>query len=60
MKVCFINDAGYNPEELISVMQVLDEASQGNEPPEFFSTHPNPERRIERIQEAIQNVSACP
>jgi predicted Zn-dependent protease len=58
--VCFINDAGYNPEELIRVMQVLAEASQGNAPPEFFSTHPNPERRIERIQQAIQNVSACP
>ena len=58
--VCFINDAGYNPEELIRVMQVLAEASQGNAPPEFFSTHPNPERRIERIQEAIQNLGACP
>lgn len=58
--VCFINDAGYNPEELIRVMQVLAEASQGNAPPEFFSTHPNPENRIERIQAAIQNISACP
>ena len=58
--VCFINDAGYNPEELIRVMQVLAEASQGNAPPEFFSTHPNPERRIERIQDAIQNISSCP
>src|SRR5688572_14172954 len=58
--VCFMNDAGYNPEDLIRVMQVLAEASQGNAPPEFFSTHPNPERRIERIQEAIQNVGACP
>jgi predicted Zn-dependent protease len=58
--VCFLNDAGYDPEELIRVMQVLASASQGNEPPEFFSTHPNPERRIERIQQAIQNISACP
>ena len=58
--VCFMNDAGYNPEDLIRVMQVLAEASQGNAPPEFFSTHPNPERRIERIQEAIQNIDACP
>ena len=58
--VCFMNDAGYNPEDLIRVMQVLAEASQGNAPPEFFSTHPNPERRMERIQEAIQNISACP
>jgi len=58
--VCFINDAGYDPEELISVMQILAEASQGNAPPEFFSTHPNPENRMQRIQEAIQNISACP
>ena len=58
--VCFINDTGYNPEELIRVMQVLAEASQGNAPPEFFSTHPNPENRIQRIQEAIQNLAACP
>jgi beta-barrel assembly-enhancing protease len=55
-----MNDAGYNPEELISVMQILAAASQGNQPPEFFSTHPNPESRIERIQQAIQNISACP
>lgn len=58
--VCFINDSGYNPEELISVMQILAESSQGNAPPEFFSTHPNPESRIQRIQEAIQNISSCP
>ena len=58
--VCFINDSGYNPEELIRVMQVLAEASQGKAPPEFFSTHPNPENRIQRIQEAIQNIASCP
>jgi beta-barrel assembly-enhancing protease len=58
--VCFINDGGYNPEELISVMQILAASRQGNQPPEFFSTHPNPERRVERIQEAIQNISSCP
>ena len=58
--VCFIKDAGYDPEEMISVMQVLAQASQGQEPPEFFSTHPSPDRRIQRIQEAIQSVGACP
>src|SRR5688500_4889655 len=58
--VCFLNDSGYDPSELIRVMQVLAEASQGNAPPEFFSTHPNPENRIQRIQEAIQNVNSCP
>ena len=58
--VCFMNDAGYNPEELISVMQILAEASQGNAPPEYLSTHPNPENRVQRIQQAIQNISTCP
>ena len=58
--VCFMNDTGYDPQEMISVMQVLEAASQGNQPPEFFSTHPSPDRRIERIQADIQNISACP
>jgi predicted Zn-dependent protease len=58
--VCFINDAGYDPRELIRVMQVLAESRQGAEPPEFFSTHPNPENRIQRIEQAIQNLDQCP
>lgn len=58
--VCFMNSSGYNPEELLSVMEILAEASQGNAPPEFFSTHPDPGNRMERIQAAIQNISTCP
>lgn len=58
--VCFLNDAGYDPSELIRVMEVLASASQGQAPPEFFSTHPNPENRVQRIQEAIQNLDQCP
>ncbi|MGQ0600152.1 MAG: M48 family metalloprotease [Anaerolineales bacterium] len=58
--VCFINDAGYDPNALIRVMEVLASASQGQAPPEFFSTHPNPENRVQRIQEAIQNLDQCP
>jgi predicted Zn-dependent protease len=58
--VCFINDAGYDPNELVSVMKILEASQTGNRPPEFFSTHPNPENRIQRIQQAIQNVETCP
>lgn len=58
--VCFIDDAGYDANDLVRVMQILAEASQGQAPPEFFSTHPNPDRRIERIQAAIQNLDQCP
>jgi predicted Zn-dependent protease len=45
--------AGYDPNSMIGVMEVLEKAS-GNGPPEFFSTHPNPPHRIEKIKEDIQ------
>jgi predicted Zn-dependent protease len=48
------SEAGYDPRSLIALMKILEESSEGNRPPEFFSTHPNPENRIERIQAAIQ------
>jgi predicted Zn-dependent protease len=51
--VRFMSDGGYNPQALIRVMEILNEASGGNRPPEFQSTHPNPENRIARINEAI-------
>ncbi|MCI0397565.1 MAG: M48 family metallopeptidase [Chloroflexi bacterium] len=51
--VRFMADAGYDPRSLIRVMEILAAASEGAGPPEFFSTHPNPDNRITRIQEAI-------
>ncbi len=46
-------DSGYNPEELIGVMEILKAASGPNRTPERLSTHPDPENRMERIREAI-------
>ncbi|UNY97353.1 M48 family metalloprotease [Zhouia spongiae] len=43
----------YNPEALIGVMEILKSASGGANVPEFRSTHPDPDNRIERIKEAI-------
>lgn len=54
--VKFMSDGGYDPNSMIGVMEILAEASKGNRQPEFFSTHPNPENRVERIQQAIQKV----
>jgi beta-barrel assembly-enhancing protease len=48
------SEAGYDPRSLIALMKILEESSEGNRPPEFFSTHPNPENRIQRIEAAIQ------
>lgn len=54
--VRYMANAGYNPNQMIRVMEVLRDASKsrGGAPPEFFSTHPNPENRIGLIQEAIK------
>ncbi len=47
-------DANYNPEELIGVMEILKTAAGPNRTPEFQSTHPDPENRIQKIKEAIK------
>lgn len=51
--VYFMIESGYNPEEMIGVMKILKEAAGPNRIPEFQSTHPDPENRIEKIREAI-------
>lgn len=55
--VRFMIQAGYNPEALIEVMKILDEASGGQSQPEFMSTHPSPENRVQRIRDAIAKYS---
>lgn len=45
--------AGYNPEHLIEVMDVLEESAGGGAPPEFLSTHPRPDNRREYIHKII-------
>ncbi len=52
----FTAEADYDPRAMLQVMQVLAESASGPRPPEFFSTHPNPERRVESIQAAIAEV----
>ena len=45
--------AGYNPREMIQVMEILKAAAGPNRAPEFKSTHPDPDNRIQKIEEAI-------
>ena len=51
--VQFMASAGYDPHAMIRVMEILAQAGGESSQPEFFSTHPNPENRIQKIQEAI-------
>ena len=52
--VKFMLDAGYQPEEMMGVMEILKAAAGPNRTPEMQSTHPDPENRIEKIKEAIE------
>lgn len=52
--VLFMINAGYNPEQMIGVMKILKAAAGPNRTPEFQSSHPDPENRIEKIKEAIR------
>jgi predicted Zn-dependent protease len=45
-------DAGYDPQAMADFFDTI-AASGGGRPPEFFSTHPNPENRKERIEEEM-------
>lgn len=58
--VKFMIQSGYNPEEMIGVMEILKAAAGPNRIPEMQSTHPDPENRIERIREAIRLYKKTP
>lgn len=47
-------EAGYDAENLIGVMDILEDASGGSKTPEFQSSHPSPENRRQKIKEAIK------
>ena len=58
--VCFMNDSGYDTQDMVKVMQIIESLSQGQQPPEFLSSHPDPGNRILAIQDDIQNIDQCP
>ena len=45
--------AGYNPNEAVPFWQRMANASQGNKPPEFLSSHPADDNRIENIKKYL-------
>jgi beta-barrel assembly-enhancing protease len=48
--------AGYDPRAMLGLLDVLAEAGRGGRQPEFFATHPNPENRLGRIRDLIQEL----
>jgi Zn-dependent protease with chaperone function len=53
-------DSGYDPRALAAFFENLNASTaQTQNPPEFFSDHPNPDHRIERIQEEIRKMGGA-
>ena len=50
--------AGYDPRQLLGVMDVLEKSSGGGGGPEFMSTHPRPANRKAYIEKILKNLPA--
>lgn len=53
-------DSGYDPRALAQFFEKLDAETKGKNPPEFFSDHPNPEHRVERVDEEVDKLGGPP
>ncbi|WP_036483500.1 M48 family metalloprotease [Myxosarcina sp. GI1] len=45
----FMTEAGYSPQGLLELMEILNSANGSGGQPEFLSTHPNPDNRVEQL-----------
>ena len=54
--VRFLVEAGYDPEALIGVMQILKDSAGSGGQPEILSTHPDPGNRMESIRAEIERL----
>ena len=52
----YMSNCGYQPEQMIRVMEILNEASGGQRQSEFTCSHPSPENRIAKIKEEIAKM----
>jgi predicted Zn-dependent protease len=52
----YMYNAGYQPRQAITFWQRMSADNRGARPPEFLSTHPDPETRIRDIEAHINNM----
>jgi beta-barrel assembly-enhancing protease len=53
-------DSGYDPRALAAFFEKLSTETSGKNPPTFFSDHPSPDNRMERVQEEITKLGGVP
>jgi peptidase M48-like protein len=53
-------DAGYDPRAMAAFFEKLGAESAGKNPPEFFSDHPNPDHRIDRVDQEVEKLGGVP
>ena len=52
----FSSLSGFNIKESVKLWERMKEANKGKQPPEFFSTHPSPTNRINKINEWMNDI----
>lgn len=55
-----IYDLGYDPRAMAQFFEKLEQESKGKNPPQFLSDHPNPENRLERVDQEIDKLGGPP
>jgi predicted Zn-dependent protease len=58
MAVQYLSDTDYNPRAFTAFFKRLEARGETMGPLQFLSTHPNPENRIEKINEAWRNAGS--
>src|ERR1700756_4720225 len=53
-------DAGYDPRAMAQFFEKLEGETKGKNPPQFLSDHPNPDNRLERVDEEIDKLGGPP
>jgi Zn-dependent protease with chaperone function len=53
-------DSGYDPRALAQFFEKLEAETKGKNPPEFFSDHPSPDHRLERVDQEIERLGGTP
>ena len=49
-------DSGYDPRALAQFFEKIESESKGRQPAQFFSDHPNPGNRTERVDEEVEKL----